>query len=265
MTTAVFLLSTNYAGSTLTGSLLCEIGGWANLGEPALIVRRDEHGEYRHRVLCGACRDRDGCDCPVWDADLIGAIREADSPGSAIASRFETAGVVLDNSKSESWYRSCRPAFDRAFVVHLHRRVEGFASSVRRHGRSRIRHLPSPVSALHASLGWARTNQRYAHLTSLAGADAATIRYEDVVDDPIGTLEPIVDRIGRAHNPPMLRGHPVKGNPAVMDVVRRDGWDALALSGDDRWRRELTPVAQRMLPALPWVRRTEALLRADTE
>ena len=73
--TVAHIMSTNWAGSTVLGLVIGSHPAAAFLGEPAMIVRRNGQGQWRHQEFCSTCGADSHTPCPLWEPSLIAQVR----------------------------------------------------------------------------------------------------------------------------------------------------------------------------------------------
>jgi hypothetical protein len=172
------------------------------------------------------------------------------------------ARVVVDSTKRPSLAYILRraPGIDLR-LVHVLRDPRGVAYSW-----SQLVELPEGTSAK------GRMNQRSARLTArrwvtvnamigfLArlGTPRVTLRYEDLVRDPraeLGRVARLTADVTEVTDPlEFLRGHSFEqaGSHAVAGGRIRMRSGPIALSLDEKWRREYAPARRRMVAAMTW-------------
>ena len=169
------------------------------------------------------------------------------------------AEVIVDSSKHASLaFCLCgraSPGDAPLSVVHLVRDARAVAHSWRRRvlrpedGAPMTRWHPG-ATALH----WLTQNLAF-HLLARRGVPVVRVRYEDLVDEPLATLNRLSSRLSLpAADPALLAdgkvtlavGHTVSGNPMRFAV------GPLPLRRDDSWRTGLARRHRWLVTALTW-------------
>lgn len=255
----------------------------AHAGETANVFTR----YVRHPETLCSCGTHASA-CPVWapalDAAGVGdpmrawaaargiltLVRDANGPSEALArtcrALLDEAAVRLDATTlvdSSNWPAYATLLHDvargRIGYIHLVRDPRGAIHSRTRKGvKRRLRGAPSArvlVSIVRDSHRWNAWNRDAAALQRL-GAPFVTVRYEDLVTDPVGVLADATRTLG-IPVPPISeqfversRRHVVWGNQGASDGHTR-------LVADERWREE-SPASRRLLCALLTARRRRA-------
>jgi hypothetical protein len=73
----VYVMSTNFAGSTVLGLTVGSHPDALFLGEPSMIVRRDGALRWKHNNFCAICKGDWHERCPLWKPLLIAQVRES--------------------------------------------------------------------------------------------------------------------------------------------------------------------------------------------
>ncbi len=157
--------------------------------------------------------------------------------------------VIVDTSKHVSTALLLRqlPDIDLQ-VLHLVRDPRGVANSWSKVvKRPEVQGEDRPMDTLHPGrigLRWLWFNWAFSNMDRL-GVPTSTVRYEDFVADPAGTIdqifefagvEPIGEQLFNSGEPLILgEGHSVSGNPRRLD--RRP----VELRADEQWRSDLDP------------------------
>lgn len=289
-TKVLYIAGAERSASTVLGRVLGQAKGACFVGEVVYAWRRFE---YR-RCGCGRpvkdCafwaavhRQAIGGDGPVgpepfragrrarwWHAPLTFASRgrlatrfrddweRCERLYEAVA-RVSDTRVIVDSSKSPVYGRvlGLVPALD-VFVVHLIRDARAVAHSWRR-----LKPAPNIGGQPHMnrrSLTWAARRWMIDNLATELLCQRVPgrylrLHYEDFVDRPRESIEPILAMLGEGPSEmPDLSGgtvslspsHSLKGNPDRF----RTGVVDLRL--DDEWRRAMRPTERRLVTALTW-------------
>lgn len=276
----VFVVGKGRSGSTLLDDMLGMLDGVESLGELRQMWRRGLLPDYA--CSCGKLLN----ECGLWTAALAGiADNEADFEKMAglqqsvhswwrmpvlLAGRrprkarefgglmgvlyrqvAESTGAttLVDSSK---WpvhvgMAGMVPGID-PYVLHLVRDPRAVAYSYTRHRGGSGQPIMPRFGAVHSALSWSARNVASGMARRLVGADRfRRLRYEDLVDDPVETLESLADWLGTDvrngawvddHTLHLSASHLVGGNPrrferGDIEIRRDDAWR----SGRPRARR----------------------------
>lgn len=244
--TTVFVMSTNYAGSTLLGLCLGAHPDVSFAGEPALVLRRRKDGSWRHAKFCASCKEEA---CPIWTPQRIAEMRRGSSLDcSRIATAaFPEARFVVDGSKDLDWLEATHDVGSR--VIHISKPVEAYVGSVRKRAKS-------PRPALFIAADWARRNRRIRAQAARLGLPYLHLRYEDVASDLEASVHRLANFLAVEPHASQLRpfehaGHHLKGNPGVAAQIQRNG--AAKVRPDVGWRGRVSDREIARMHSLPEV------------
>ena len=288
--TVVYLGGFGRSGSTLVERMLGAAPGWVNVGELVDLARSVAPADERCGCgqpfsRCPLWTDVGNAAFGGWTEDVLrrlaglhrAAARQRHLPrllGSrrppsaaladlraAYAGIYRAVGnatgshVVVDASKGPALGQALAgaPGIDlrllnvvrdpRAVAWSWQRRVERPHST----GSDQMWRIP----AHRAAAQWSALQLEVEAIATLGGVRSARVRYEDVVDDPVGTLVDAVATLGIPLEPSDLPpvdasrvelgpSHGLSGNPSRF----RSG--TVELRRDDRWTREM-PGRQRLV------------------
>jgi hypothetical protein len=261
----VFVMSCNYSGSTVLGLVLSSHSRASALGEPALILRRDRQGEFKHQRFCAVCADDDGSSCPVWNRELIDEVRKSpDDLWRLATERLGSRDFYVDMSKEVSWVEraAANPDVD-PWIVHISKPVESFVGSIlNRHPSQRVGFVAAD---------WVAANEQIRDQAVRLSLPYLHIRYEDFAlrfDEILGLLGRF---IGFAPEPGQanfweISHHYVKGNPGVasnFDSSRIDKQTGAnrelyrenhrRIFLDEKWKKIVPPAAVDLIYSQPAV------------
>ncbi|HEY2250863.1 MAG TPA: hypothetical protein VGH74_07365 [Planctomycetaceae bacterium] len=266
-------MSTNWAGSTVLGLVIGSHPSAAFLGEPAMIVRRDSQGKWRHQEFCSTCGVDSPTPCPIWNPALIAQVRATpDRVYDTVAERLPSARFFVDSSKNKNWLEAAVQRGNvNAKVIHISKAVHRFAGSALNRRKTR-----GSIEAI--GWHWAKDNQEIRDLAAARNLDYLHVRYADFARDVAGTLL----RVGEFLNyQPDARQaefwtyphHFVKGNPGTathFDEKRIESQAGLnrdlyrenhrMIFLDDKWKELMTPDELSALCSMPEVRREMEIL-----
>jgi hypothetical protein len=180
----VYVMSTNFAGSTLLGLVIGSHSEARFLGEPAHVVRRDGTRRWVHDNVCAICQGDWHRSCPVWKPLLVAQIRERpEQTYDLLAAGWPKRYLMVDSSKDFEWLEAGNqnPNVD-AIVVHISKSVHQYAASI----LTRREALP-PIEAI--GLEWARANEAIRSYAMSNSLPYSHVRYSDLVQDFEGTLQ----------------------------------------------------------------------------
>jgi len=213
--TVAFIMSTNWAGSTALGLVIGSRHDAAFLGEPAMILRRDAQGGWRHQEFCMTCGSGSAAVCPLWGPSLIAQTRtDPDRFYDLAAERLPGARFFVDSSKNMDWVEGAvsRRHVD-VKVIHISKAVYRYAGSVlnRRRGRQ-------PIEAI--GWHWANENREIREWCAAWNLDYLHVRYADFARDVAGTLQRIGKFLDFQPDPRQEEfwaypHHYIKGNPGT--------------------------------------------------
>lgn len=189
----VFLVGSQYSGTTHLGGLLAANLGAAYLGEMAHLPRFvKEYELYDEPIGCLLCGDADK-PCPVWTPDVIDQAEDAGPAGSMDVLRRRThSTVVVDGSKMPQWLRAAAadrpPAAARVAVILT--------------VRSPLRYVLSAAGATglpawRMAQSWRDIYWDALRTISAAGAPMLVVQNEHVRTRPLQILASIAAFIGR--------------------------------------------------------------------
>ena len=273
--TVAFIMSTNWAGSTALGLVVGSHRDAAFLGEPAMIVRRDGRGQWRHEKFCMICGGDPAAACPLWEPSLISQIRaNPDRVYDLVAERLPMARFFVDSSKNHDWIEAAvRRRNIAAKVIHISKAVQRYAGSVlnRRKGQ--------PIEAI--GWHWANENREIRKCAAAWNLDYLHIRYADFARDVAGTLQRVGEFLGFEPDAGQIDfwlhcHHYVKGNPGTathFDQARIEHLKGLnrelyrqhhrEIFLDDTWKELLTQDDLDALCSLKEVRREMEILHHE--
>lgn len=281
-TPVVFILSTNFAGSTALGLALGSHQKTAFMGEPNAIVRKKADGSYRNRKFCSLCDDEDGASCPVWSAKTIELVRN--NPDDTYARYGDLYAswngldavadpILVDASKDLPWLDARRKSgLIVPYIVHISKTVESFAASI-------ITRRENPFIEEIAQ-NWAVTNREIRDYASQHAIPYIHVRYDDFALHFDDTMTKICRLLGLSFDPLMREfwaheHHFVKGNPGtathfarkkdkishepgVNKEVYAENHQTIFL--DEKWKKLLQERDVHRLYALPEVRQESMAL-----
>lgn len=264
----VFVMSTNYAGSTVLGLVLASHSKAAFVGEPATLLRRSRSGDFKHKRFCTTCQD-DGSICPVWSTSLVSEVRSHPDHVYALASGAlrQTLGdhdFLVDASKNLGWMDAGHGRASEIACVHITKSVESFTASVltRNAGKGRCDFIAAD---------WAERNTGIRDYCVRKSVPYLHVRYRDFASDLPTTLRRLATFLGIEPEPQQEKfwehqHHYVKGNPGtashfeIARVEREPGMNRdlykenhRRIFLDEKWRELLLPGAVDEIYALPRV------------
>lgn len=219
--TVVFVMSTSLAGSTLLGAILGSHSKAAFLGEPALILRQTKDGAWRHRKFCSVCELEHRAECPVWNGDIVEALRSNPDDVYKLASaKIGSRRVLVDASKNLEWMRAGAGRASNIKVIHLVRKVQAYVASMLTRKSAGIR-VPEMLA-----LNWARDNFAIENTVREMGIPYQLVRCRDLATDPQGTLDAVSAFVGLKSERNQLKfwehdHHIVKSNPGLVSQFER--------------------------------------------
>lgn len=260
-----FVMSTNYAGSTVLGLAMGRHSRAAFVGEPALLLRRRDDGSFRHRKFCTSCNDEDGARCPVWRRSTIDTVRQ--DPSQAYDLVWKPLGappVLVDASKDLDWMFARAAHVERTRCVHISKPVEAFVASVRVRQKKAL-----PIEVI--GLDWVARNREIREECARSSVPYLHVTYEGLALDFEGTMRRVMDFVGLDHEKEQEsfwegQPHYVKGNPGVasnLDASRVEKEPGVnreiyrenhrRIFFDDKWRKLLSSSDVERLYGLPAV------------
>jgi hypothetical protein len=212
----VYVMSTNFAGSTVLGLVVGSHRNGMFLGEPSMIVRCDGLGRWMHNKFCAICGDDWHNRCPVWKPVLVAQVRESqERVYDLLAAESRQARFFVDASKNLEWLDvGIRSGRVDAAVVHISKGVQRYAASV----LTRPKH-PRLIESI--GLGWARANKEIRSHAARNGLRYLHIRYEEFVNNCHEVLNQLGAFIGFEPEPAQIEfwshsHHYIKGNPGTL-------------------------------------------------
>ena len=216
----VFVMSTNYAGSTVLGLVLGGHSRAAVIGEPASLLKRSKEG-WRHKKYCSLCQD-DGSKCQVWDADLVAAVRENPSQVYSLFDRKigGECDVFVDGSKDLAWLDACvKEKRADPWIIHISKPVESYLASIltRREGGTLMEY---------SAISWARLNRQIREYATNRGIPYLFVRYPEFATRTDDFVRKLSQFLGLEAEPDCSKfwefsPHYVKGNPGVASHFDR--------------------------------------------
>jgi len=221
----VYIASCSHSGSTLLDLLLNAHSRFASVGELKKFPARITAGET-YRCTCGEL-PLEGCS--FWPGVVDRLAGSTDELALFGAIGMETNGaIIVDSSKVPRWLSRLlkSPEVD-VLPVFLVRDPRGQVCSTLRKGEATLIRAIRDYNRINRKI--MRTLRQRAHVL---------IRYEDLVVDPRGAIEPILSLCGEAFEAGQLdwasaEKHSLAGNRM------RHGSDS-GIRRDERWRTELT-------------------------
>lgn len=271
-----YVMSTNYAGSTVLGLVLGSHQNGMFLGEPSMIVRRDELGRWKHKKFCSICQEQWRERCPVWKPSLVAQIRE--SPGEIydlLAADWPRVKFFVDASKNLPWLdNGVRGRQIDGAVVHISKDVYRYTASVLTR-RGRFRFIES------IGLDWAKQNAAIRANAEKNGLPYLHIKYSDFVNRFDEVLAELGEFIGFdpeatqrdfwTHSHHYIKGNPgavthfdpsrIATEPGLNRALYKENHRTIFL--DDKWKELLTHRDMLRLASLPEVRRQSEILQLD--
>lgn len=258
----VFVCGFARSGSTLLGDLLGSASGVFHAGEVGVLKTRLGRG--------GKC----SCGDALWDCSVWGRVLAAIDPEGARRrelsaevnrslwpvkkadrteaqdrlrriylelSRFTGCETIVDSSKVPSYGRLVLAATNgSAIVVHLVR--DGRAAVNARLRKGRTRGLRQMVTVVSEAFRWLTRNLQAARLSRRSSG--RLVRYEDLVDDPIYSIQAVLEPIGhrvpedwRTDGISISNRHVVWGNTKAAA-------GQIQIRPDLRWLTEMPPVVR---------------------
>lgn len=275
----IFVMSTNYAGSTVLGLVAGSHSEGAFLGEPFGIVRKKPDGSYRNHRFCSVCDDEEGSKCPVWNQALIEDVRRnPDDVYDLTLARLSSQRAprfLVDASKDMKWMEEARARRLRLTpsIVHITKSVESYAASVLLRQRGKWYKYFELVGQQ-----WAHSNRDIRNYAVRHSLPYLHVRYEDFALDfdrvlaALGVFagfEPQREqREFWAHE-----HHYVKGNPGTASHFKAERAEKetginreiykknhRTIFLDEKWKTLISPAQINRLYALPDVRRESLTL-----
>ena len=272
----VYVMSTNFAGSTLLGLILGSHRDAMFLGEPSMIVRRDALGCWKHNNFCAICGNDWHQRCPVWKPSLIARIRERREPiYDLLVADSPPPRFFVDSSKNLEWLEAgIRSGNVDASVIHISKAVHRYAASVLTRGnRQRMIEL--------IGLEWARNNEAIRLVAARNGMRYLHVTYCDFVNKFDETLEQLGAFLGFDPEPAQREfwthpHHYIKGNSGTLthfdptQIEREPGLNRdlytrnhRTIFLDEKWKDLMSHRDLHRLMSLPEVEQESRLLGHD--
>lgn len=271
----LFVMSTNYAGSTLLGLVAAGHPRVAFLGEPATLLRRDRDGGFRHQRFCSICRD-DGSRCPVWTKERISSVREDpdrvyDLANEGLSAAIGERDILVDASKDMAWMDAGTRRVEHVACVHITKPVESFVASVlnRNEGRGRLDFI---------SADWVIRNEEIRRYCVEKSVPYLHVRYTDLASNSEYVVSRLCGFLGlepvAAQSEFWLNTHHyIKGNPGTASHFSKERAEAepginkqlykenhRRIFVDEKWKNLLTASQIDMLYADPAVAQESSIL-----
>lgn len=281
MNSIIYILSTNYAGSTALGLALGSHSQVFFLGEPQKVFTKKSDGEWRYNRFCSICEQYGkGAECPVWHTSFIQDLRNGEG---LLYSKFQqaTAGkytYLADGSKSISWLENrLNKESITPYILHISKPVHHFYASV----YSRKNEQEKGIFKI--ARGWVNENERVMQLAASESIPYLHIRYTDFATKNAATLKRINEFLQLPAEIDQEKfweheHHYIKGNPGTLthfvpEVLEKESTVNQKLYKanhqqiflDEKWKEILSKGMLKKLYALPSVRRMSTVLGYDAE
>ena len=229
----IYIAGSSHSGSTVLDLLLGSHSAVESVGEAKKIPEIFSRMAKGEKPFC-TCQ-HELASCPLWSDLLAGDVGDLKRDDTASARLFgnvlkkQGKSVILDSSKTigRALLFARSELFDPLFV-HLVRDSRAVVFSSR---RKKNKGGKSGYGLVQTARGWQKLNSRIPRRLRSEGARRTIfVRYEDLTDNPRGTLEKILHAAGLAWEPSMLSfrqhvHHNIEGNRMRMgssSEIKRD-------------------------------------------